>query len=91
MHEFMSRIAEAGYVEQVLLLCKQALVPFYESAGFSNLGDSGVEHGQVKKPIQFPSFPAALHFQSGNDRIPRVRIEQDTWLLMGRNMVHGMA
>lgn len=46
MRSYMSEVARAAYVHRVLLLCKEPLVPFYESAGFANLGESGVEHGQ---------------------------------------------
>ena len=46
MREYNTRVTEAAYVKRVLLICKQGLVGFYETAGYTNLGDSGVEHGQ---------------------------------------------
>ncbi|KAL1514540.1 hypothetical protein AB1Y20_003637 [Prymnesium parvum] len=46
MQEYLARVAAEGHVRRVLLLCKEGLVGFYEDAGFSNRGDSGVEHGQ---------------------------------------------
>ena len=43
---------------QMMLLCKQHLIPFYASAGFEDLGVSDVVHG--KDPWQLMAQPALV-------------------------------
>lgn len=34
-------------VEKIMLLTKEALIPFYQRAGFVFVGESGVNHGEI--------------------------------------------
>jgi len=52
LREYLSRLrsrAEAGSVpyERVVLISHENLVPFYENAGFTNLGTGGVVYGSL--------------------------------------------
>ena len=45
MKAYVAKVAEETRVRRILLLCKTTLIGFYEGAGFTNLGESDVEHG----------------------------------------------
>jgi len=52
LREYLSRLrsrVEAGSVpyERVVLISHEKLIPFYENAGFTNLGTSGVVYGSL--------------------------------------------
>ena len=44
-NNFRRKLAQAEGLENIMLLAKDNLVPFYENAGFTNIGVSPVVHG----------------------------------------------
>ena len=46
LKNYLARIAEHTSATNVLLICKDELVKFYESCGFASLGRSDIVHGQ---------------------------------------------
>jgi GNAT superfamily N-acetyltransferase len=46
LKEYVERVAELGVASRILLICKEYLLGFYESCGFTNLGPSSVVHGK---------------------------------------------
>eukprot|EP00746_Dinoflagellata_sp_MGD_P053723 gnl/MRDRNA2_/MRDRNA2_23586_c0_seq1.p1 gnl/MRDRNA2_/MRDRNA2_23586_c0~~gnl/MRDRNA2_/MRDRNA2_23586_c0_seq1.p1 ORF type:complete len:193 (-),score=39.77 gnl/MRDRNA2_/MRDRNA2_23586_c0_seq1:25-603(-) len=49
LQEYMKAVrSTVPQLQRILLLCKNHLIPFYESCGFTNLGESKVVHGQDK-------------------------------------------
>lgn len=67
LRSYLERVAEAGRVEQVLLLCKAPLERFYASAGFESLGDSGVAHGADPWTLMRLRLTAGREAESGAD------------------------
>lgn len=51
LQDYVSKVAkESKHLEMMSLLSKAYLIPFYVSCGFSVVGLSSVEHGQVNIP-----------------------------------------
>jgi predicted GNAT family N-acyltransferase len=65
LRSYLERVAEAGRVELVQLLCKVSLEHFYASAGFESLGDSGVAHGADPWTLMWMQLPAGREEEAG--------------------------